>query len=132
MKFNILMILKAVVCLCLGVPILLFPEFTYSLFGIQLDPAGTFPAREYGAALIGTMLITWFARNEVKSNALRAIILGMVVYNAIGFVITLSAQLSGQLSSLGWLAVAIYLFFTVGFGYFLVKSPQKPVQESAA
>ena len=120
MKFQTLMIIKAIVCLSLGVPILLATVFTYSLFGASLDSAGVFAAREYGASLIGNMLLTWFARNSTASEARRAIILGLCVYDAIGFVITLIAQLSGTLGPLGWFAAVIYLFFTLAFGYFLL------------
>ncbi len=123
MKFKTLMIIKAVVCLCLGVPILLATVFTYSLFGASLTAGGVFAAREYGASLIGNMLLTWFARNAIESEARRAIILALCVYDAIGFVITLIAQLSGVLGPLGWFGMVIYLFFAIGFGYFLL--PQK-------
>jgi hypothetical protein len=126
MKFQTLMIIKAVVCLFLGVPILLATIFTYSLFGASLNSAGVFVAREYGASLIGNMLLTWFARNAVESEARRAIILGLCVYDAIGFVVTLIALLNGVLGPLGWFAAAIYLFFAIGFGYFLL--PQKKAE----
>jgi hypothetical protein len=125
MKFQTLMIIKAIVCLCLGVPILLATVFTYSLFGASLNSGGVFAAREYGASLIGNLLLTWFARNAVESEARRAITLALCVYDAIGFVVTLIAQLTGVLGVLGWFAVVIYLFFTLGFGYFLL--PQKKV-----
>lgn len=123
MKFQTLMIIKAIVCLCLGVPILLATSFTYSLFGASLNPGGIFAAREYGASLIGNLLLTWFARNAVESEARRAIILALCVYDAIGFVVTLIAQFTGVLGPLGWFAAVIYLFFAIGFGYFLL--PQK-------
>jgi hypothetical protein len=123
MKYQTLMIIKAVVCLCLGVPILLAPTFTYSLFGASLNPAGVFAAQEYGASLLGNLMLTWFARKAIDSDARRAIILGLCVYDAIGFVITLIAQIAGVLGPLGWFAMAIYLFFAIGFGYFLL--PQK-------
>jgi hypothetical protein len=123
MKFQTLMIIKAVVCLALGVPILLAPIFLYSLFGASLNPGGVFAAREYGASLIGNLMLTWFARNAVESEARRAIALALCVYDAIGFVITLMAIFAGALGLLGWFAAAIYLFFAVGFGYFLM--PQK-------
>jgi hypothetical protein len=122
-KFKTLMVIKAVVCLCLGVPFLLATVFAYSLFGAALTGGGIFAAREYGASLIGNMLLTWFARNAVESEARRAIILALCVYDAIGFVITLIAQLSGVLGPLGWIAMVVYLFFAIGFGYFLI--PQK-------
>ena len=123
MRFQTIMVIKAVVCLGLGVPILIAPVFVYSLFGASLNPAGTFAAREYGAALIGTMLLTWFARKEAQSNARWAITLDLCVYDAIGLVVTLLALSAGVLGPLGWLAVAIYLFFALAFGYYLL--PQR-------
>jgi hypothetical protein len=118
-----MMIIKAVVCLSLGVPILIAPIFLYSLFGASLNPGGVFAAREYGASLMGNLMLTWFARNAIESDARRAIVLALCVYDAIGFVVTLIAQFSGVLGPLGWLAAAIYLFFAIGFGWFLF--PQK-------
>jgi hypothetical protein len=125
MKFQTLMITKAVVCLALGVPILLAPVFLYSLFGASLNAGGVFAAREYGASLIGNLMVTWFARNAIQSEARRAITLGLCVYDAIGFVVTAIAQATGVLGPLGWFAMAIYLFFAIGFGYFLL--PEKNV-----
>jgi hypothetical protein len=119
-RFRTMMIIKAVVCLSLGVPILLVPVFLYSLFGASLNPGGVFAAREYGASLIGNLMLTWFARNAIESEARRAIALGLCVYDAIGFVVTLMAQFAGVLGPLGWFAAAIYLFFAIGFGWFLV------------
>jgi hypothetical protein len=124
MKFKTLMIIKAVVCLTLGLPILFVPKFFYGLFGTTLGAGGMFAAREYGASLMGNLMITWFARNAAESDARRAIILALFLYDAIGFVVTLIAQLSGLFNPLGWFAVALYLFFAVGFGYFLIYSPQ--------
>lgn len=132
MKFKTLMILKALVCLSLGLPILFVPYFVYSLFGASLGSGGAFAAREYGASMIGNLMVTWFARNALESDARRAIILGLCVYDAIGFVITLIALISGVLGPLGWFALAIYLFFAVGYGYFLVYSPQPETSASAA
>jgi len=123
MSFRTMMIIKAAVCLSLGVPILLAPIFLYSLFGASLNPGGVFAAREYGASLIGNLMLTWFARNAVESEPRRAIALALCVYDAIGFVVTLIAQLSGVLGPLGWFAAVIYLFFAIGFGWFLF--PQK-------
>lgn len=125
MKFQTVMTIKAVVCLALGVPILLMPEFTYSIFGITLEPGGAFAAREYGAALIGALMITWFARKAQASETRRAIALGYCVYDAIGVVVSLIATLTGVTNPLGWSIVVIYLFFTLGFGYYTVKTPNR-------
>lgn len=123
MNLKTLMIIKAIVCIALGIPILIAPEFIYGLFGATLQEGGTFAAREYGAALLGAFFLTWYARNTDESRARRAIILDLFVYDAIGVVVTLIALLGGLLSWLGWGIVVIYLFFAVGYGYFWFKEP---------
>jgi len=120
MKLKTLLIIKAVVCLCLGVPILLVPNFIYSLFGATLAAGGVFAAREYGASMMGNLMLTWFARNSQESDARWAIILALFVYDAIGVFVTLVAIISGALNTLAWLVVALYLFLALGFGYFLL------------
>jgi hypothetical protein len=124
MKFKTLMVTKALVCLSLGLACLIVPYFLYSIFGVTLGAGGAFAAREYGASMIGTLCITWYARNAVESEGRRAIILGLTVYDAIGFVVTVFAILAGALNPLAWLVAALYLFLAVGFGYFYVKSPK--------
>lgn len=124
MKFKTLMIIKAIVSLVLGLPILFVTKYFYGLFGVTLDAAGIFPAQQYGASLIGNFLLTWFAQYAKETNARCSIIRGMTVYNAIGFIITLMAVLNGTLNTLGWGPVVIYLFFALGFGYFWLKPPK--------
>lgn len=123
MKFKTLMSIKAFVCVILGIPILLVPRIFYGVFGVTLDAAGVFPAWEYGASLMGNALLTWYGRHARESTGRRAIIKGMTVYNSIGFIVTLIAILQGVMNPLGWVAVAIYLFFALGFGYFWLKPP---------
>jgi hypothetical protein len=120
MKLKTLLIIKATVCLCLGVPILFVPNFIYSIFGATMAAGGVFAAREYGASMIGILMLSWFARNSQESDARWAIILALFVYDAIGVIVTLVAILSGALNAMGWLIVALYLFLALGFGYFLI------------
>jgi hypothetical protein len=74
------------------------------------------------------MALTWYARNADLSDTRLAIIRALFVYDAIGFIISVTATLEGILNPLGWLVVALYLFFTVGFGYFLVARPAVSVE----
>ncbi len=120
MNFKTLMIIKAIVCLGFG-PILLFlPEQLLGLLGLTFCVGAAFTAREYGAALIGNLLLTWFARNAEASPARFAIILNLCIYDAIAFVVTLIFVSTGKLNSLGWGIVVVYLFFAVGYGCYLL------------
>ncbi len=120
MKLKTLLIIKAVVCLCLGISILIVPDFIYSIFGASLAAGGVFAAREYGASMIGNLMLTWFARNAQVSDTRWAIVLALCIYDAVGVVVTLIAIFSGAVNPLAWLIVVLYLFFAVGFGYYLI------------
>ena len=114
------MILKSLICLVFGISLLLIPMQLMSLYGLNLDVNGIVMARLYGGAMAGIMMLTWFGRNDTGSIALYATILFLFFYDAINFLVTMWATISGAMGSLGWSAVLIYLFFTVGFGYYIV------------
>jgi hypothetical protein len=124
MSFKNLMIIKALVCLVFGILLLAIPDRLLSIFGATLGDGGMFTAREYGAALFGNLILCWFAKSAGESEARRAIILALFVYDLIAFVMTAITVISGVLNPLGWSIVIFYLFFTLGFGYFLVKPPE--------
>lgn len=120
MKFKNLMIIKAIVCLGFGPLLLFFPGQLLNLLGTTFGAGAALTAREYGAALFGNLFLTWLARNAEDSIARRAITWHLFVYDGIALIATLIIQLSGGLNVLGWGIVFVYLFFTIGFGYFLL------------
>lgn len=121
MSFKNVLTMKAVVCLAFAILFLIAPAPLFQLFGVSLSTGSTFPAREYGAALAGTMMLTWFARGMGSSEARKPILLHLLVYDAIGFVVTVIYILNGVLNFLGWGPAAIYLFFTIGPAYLLLR-----------
>jgi hypothetical protein len=120
MTFRALLITKAFVCLIFGVFLLAAPSVLFRFLGGTLSAAGMFAAREYGAAMIGTLLLTWLAKDVGASNAKRAILLDLFVYDGIGVIITVAAILSGVLNMLGWGIVVVYLLFTAWSGFVLL------------
>jgi hypothetical protein len=121
MKLKTLLIIKAIVCLGFG-PLLLFvPAWLLDILGTSFGPGAAFTARLYGAALFGNLLLTWLARKTEDATARRAISWHLFLYDAIGLVVTLALLFSGSLGVLSWGIVAVYLFFTLGFGYQLLK-----------
>ena len=123
MKFKTLMTIKAIVCLGFGPLLLFFPAWLLNLLGTAYSSGAALTSREYGAALVGNLLLTWLARKIDVGPARRAICWNLCVYDAIALAATLVFLLSGMLNPLGWGIAAVYLFFTLGFGYFLI--PQK-------
>jgi hypothetical protein len=124
MTFRTLLVVKAVVCLAFGTFLLVAPSILLGLLGTNLGAGGMFTGREYGAALIGAFLLMWFARDIKAPDARGAILLYLLVYDAIAMVVTLKVVVSSVLNSLGWGIVAVYGFFTVASGCFLIR--EKP------
>jgi len=122
--FKNLMVIKALVCLLFGILLIAIPDTLLSIFGAVLGAGGMFTAREYGAALFGNLFLCWYARDAGESEARRAIILALFVYDLIGFIVTIITVFLGVLNLLGLLIAFVYLFFTFGFGYFMVKPPE--------
>ena len=120
MKFKTLMVIKAAVTFIFGILFVLVPCKLMPFFGITLGPGGRFAARAYGAAMLGYLFLCWFARNAEQSDTRKAIVMALFVYDLVGLIAALYAQLSGVMNPLGWFVVFIYLFFTVGFRYFLI------------
>jgi hypothetical protein len=75
--------------------------------------------RFFGSAMLGYGLLIWLARNAQESEARRAIILSLILSFGVGFIVALRGQISGVVNTLGWFTVALYLFFVLGYGYFL-------------
>jgi hypothetical protein len=53
--------------------------------------------------------------------ARRAIILAVFISDVIGVIVSVQGTLTGVMSTVGWSAVGIYLFFALGFAYILMK-----------
>lgn len=118
MKFKTVMLIKAVVCLSFGFLLLVFPNHLLNIMGATLGAGGLFTARIYGATLAGNLMLTVYGRDAKKSKGRRAIILDLFIYDVIGFIVGTFYVLNGTLNWVGWGIVAVYLFFTIGFGYF--------------
>jgi hypothetical protein len=123
MNFKNLMVIKALVSLAFGILLLAIPDILLSLFGATLGAGGMYTAREYSAALFGNVFLCWFAKNAAESDARKAIIVALFVYDLIGFIVTTITVIVGILNPFGWLIVFVYLFFTLGYGYYLFKPP---------
>jgi hypothetical protein len=119
---KILILIMAIMSLVWGVGFILIPKFFWSLYGISLDNQGVYMSRQLGTLFFMLGLILWLAKNDLRSEAMRGIITGLFIGNALGFVLGLIGQLTTDISVLGWVGVASYLVLAIGFGYTLLKT----------
>ena len=69
--------------------------------------------------------ILWFARKDPGSPALRAIVVGLFIGNALGFIVTLIGQFSSGVNAMGWVGAVLYALLAFGFGYYALKAPRE-------
>ena len=118
MKFNTFLAIAAVLAALYGLGFLLIPAITIGLYGITLDVNGLFVARYLGSAFLGVAVLNWLARGLTSQEALGPIILGDLVISVTGLVVAVWDAFAGAGNALSWVTVIIYLFLTLGFGYF--------------
>jgi hypothetical protein len=107
----------AVVAAIFGLAFVLVPTQTLALYDMSVDEAGLFMTRLLGAAFLGFAIINWLVRDAGPSRERQAIALALFVSLGVGFISSLLGQLAGVANALGWLTVALYLVFSLGFGY---------------
>jgi len=125
MKLGNLFAVNAVIAGLFGLGFIFAPAQLLAQYGLAIDAAFGLVAQLFGAALIGYAILTWSVRKAGESDARRAIVLALFVSNAVGFVLSLMAQLKGLANSLGWSTVAIYLLLALGFAYFQFAKPSE-------
>lgn len=63
MKFKTLMIIKALVCLGFGPALVLIPDMILPLFGVEFCSGANLTAHEYGASMVGNLILAWLYRD---------------------------------------------------------------------
>ncbi len=126
MKLRTLFLLDVVVSLLFALAFLLGPAIALKFFGLTTGKTETLLAQVIGASLVGFAGVCWFAKDYTEAQAIQGAVLSLMLYSAIGFVVTLLGVLS-QVTRSGsaWLVVIIYLLFTAGFAYFQFAGPRE-------
>jgi hypothetical protein len=120
MKLKFWMVAKAIVVAIFGIGFVLIPATLANIYGMTFEATGTLMARLFGGGFIFEAIVLYLSRNTDRDDvANRAIVIGVVVSNVIGFIVCLLATLAGTWNALGWLSVALYLVFGLAFAYFL-------------
>lgn len=126
MKRSTFMAIAALLAVVFGLGFILVPAQLMSIYGITLATAGQWVGRYLGSAFLGIGVLTWLARNAEPGEGLRAVVLGDLVLSVLGLVVAILDAISGLGNALVWSTVVIYLFLTVGFGYFQFVEPAGP------
>ena len=118
MKLRTILTLNGIVASAYGISFLLVPSTVLSIYGVTQGPAEQLMGQFFGVALIGIGLLTWLAKEVTEVSTQRAMILALLISNLAGVIVSVLGTLSDVMSAVGWSAVAIYVVFSLGYGYF--------------
>jgi hypothetical protein len=114
MKHSLVLKISAIVYIIFGVPLLLAPNALMAVYGVDpMNHVGVYNTMLFGATFIGLGVMTWVASQQ-EYREVRAVILGVLVANALGFAVALYRQLTQtEVPPSAWVNVALFLVFSV-------------------
>jgi hypothetical protein len=117
--------LHALLAAIYALGLLLLPVLIVGLLsGQALNPVGAAITRLFGAALVLVTVLALGASRSADRPLRRLVTTALWVYSARGLARTLAGQLGGVWNGLGWINVATYLIFVLGYGYCLFVRPE--------
>ena len=114
--------------LVFGIGFVVAPGALLSIFGIAYDVGTLYVGQLLGAAFIALTVIVWFARDSSDTRLVRAVMMGLLVFDVIGVVVSVAAVLGGVMNELGWLVVAVLALPALGKLYLLLMKPGAAVE----
>jgi hypothetical protein len=112
--------IAAVVSLANGIPGLIAPAATASLYGVTIDAQTALVAQLLAASYVGYAVINWTTRAATDLAMRRGLDAGNAVAWSISAVLWFYAASSGMTNAFGWFGVALTIAFAVGWAYFVV------------
>src|SRR5437879_4848436 len=115
----------AVLSVLFGIGFVLAPGQVLSNYGVQNSPAIAVMSRLFGGTLLAIAVILWSAREFRDEAAVRAVLVGFGIADAVNLVVATLATTSGTVNALGWTTVLIYLCGAAGAAYFLTAGKRQ-------
>jgi hypothetical protein len=131
MNHALILKISAVVYAAFGIPLLLAPNALMAVYGVEpMNHVGVYNTMLFGATFIGLAVMTWVASRQ-EYREVRAVLLGVLVANALGFIVALYRQLTQpEVPPTAWVNVALLLVFSVLYArlYFQSTTERRSTQ----
>ncbi|MEQ1913087.1 MAG: hypothetical protein ABMA15_30010 [Vicinamibacterales bacterium] len=126
MKRSQFLILAAIVPALFGLLNMLAPGEVRAILTVDVNAAVTAATRWYGFTTFSLGAINFLARSDPGSPALRAVMIGNIVFHVLAMSFQSGDYMAGLMSTSG-LAMALlsHSLLAIGFAYFLFKLPRQ-------
>jgi len=120
MKLRHLFTINLFFAAIFGLSCSLFPAWALRFYGLAPNAAAIWMTRSVGGSILGFGTLMWFGRRTGSVDTRRAIALGLLVQDVIGFIASLEIQIKGSVNALGWSSPILYALLSLGYAYFLL------------
>jgi hypothetical protein len=97
------------------------PGTLFGTFGVVPDAFGTSLARLFGSALLGFVVLLYYARASASPDLQKATIRSLFIYWLVSSVLMIIAQLAGIFNVMGWTTIGLHIGFLIAYGVFAFK-----------
>ena len=125
MSSKLYLTIASVLAILYGIGFVLIPAKMGELYGVQPEPHAILNVQYFGSALLAWGVILWFAR-DLDWAAVRGVLIGSVVGDAVGGLLSVWGISQGLVKAFGWTSVVIYVLLLLGGLYFLSTGSRKP------
>ncbi|MEA1881748.1 MAG: hypothetical protein U9N31_05045 [Candidatus Marinimicrobia bacterium] len=120
MNLNTLFKINTVVAGLFGLGFVIAPAAVLAPYGIAQETidASVMMARWFGASNIGFAVLFWFLSNAPDSAVKTTVAKAMCIGFAVGCLVSIQNQMTGEINVMGWSTVVLYALFSAGYGKF--------------
>jgi len=123
MTLRRLFAINLFLALFFGLSCALLPRESCAAYGLTANTAALWTTRLLGGSLLGFATLMWFGWRSATEATRRAIAFALLVQDSIGFVASLEAQGSHEMTALGWSNLVLYGLLALGYAYCLFVAP---------
>jgi len=124
MNLRTFLTVSAIVALLYALGLILMPATLGPMYGFAASAGEKLISQFFGVELLALGIIQWLSK-DLPNASVRPIIIGSLVANVVGVIVSVMGTLGGVMNSVGWSSVAIYLLLALGFAYFQFMAPAR-------
>jgi hypothetical protein len=124
MTLRTLFAINIPISIFFGGTCIFLPNWLFSLYGVELNPAGEFMTQLAGAAFLAFATLAYLGRSSESKDFRLSLALGLFVQDSLGTLISVYGQINGPFNTFGWSTVVLYLILAMGYAYFRFVNPE--------
>ena len=117
--------ISSIFAILYGLGFLLFPGQSIAIYGTEPESHLVLLVRYFGSALLAFGVLEWFGKDFRDWEAVRAVLIAVIILNGVGLLVTLWGMAEGLLNLMAWSSIILYAVFLAGAVYCLSTGARK-------